>query len=131
MNRVHEHKRFYQLTENASTGIFEAGASGECTYTNKTLQSLLGLTYEQTLGQGYATYFHPDDVGEFEYQLQQHLDDPFIKFNIECRLFSQKQHELWFQIVGEAIREEQGIPFRMVGSISDITDRKQSQIVIW
>jgi len=258
-DQANEHKRFFQLTENAATGIFEAGPSGECTYTNKTLQSLLGLTYEQTLGQGYATYFHPDDkeavirhwyrciakkvtfsykfrvhfpnhkelhllvnahpildsksqliayvgcvedvsefnqiqyelkvnqqryelalkgssagiwdwniktnevyysvkftdllgydnlafgnnwaslleqihpddVGEFEFQLQQHLDDPFIEFNIECRLFSQKQHELWFQIVGEAIREERGIPFRMVGSILDITDKKQSQIVIW
>ncbi|SFC72346.1 sensor domain-containing protein [Pseudoalteromonas denitrificans] len=251
--------QFYRLTENAPSGIFETDPKGHCTYTNKALQKLLGLTLEQTLGQGYATYFHPkdkvailkywnrciakkqvfsytfrmkfpnnhqlqlhvnahpifdsrnkliayvgcvediselnkiqsqlivnqqryelalkgssagvwdwniksnsvyystkftdllgydnlafgnnwatlleqlhpEDVGEFEFQLQQHLDDPFVSFNVECRLFSQKHHELWFQIVGEAIRDKHGIPFRMVGSILDITDKKQSQIVIW
>ena len=60
-NNESRSNRFFHLTENAATGIFEAGPSGECTYTNKTLQSMLGLTYEQTLGQGYATYFRPED----------------------------------------------------------------------
>ncbi len=246
------------VLDNAPTGIFIAGKNGECTYTNKALQNLLGLSYENSLGVGYTENFHPDDkavvikhwhdcvakkkvfkstfrigsgpepklivvlaeplfsdnkkllgyVGSvddiselndvqqalrlsqqryelaakgasagiwdwnidsdevyysvkftdllgfdnltfgnewesfseqihpedrdlFNLSISQHFNDPFEVLDFECRIFSAKQHELWVHIVGEAIRDKQGIPHRMVGSITDVTDKKQSQQVIW
>lgn len=125
-------QRYKLALKGSSAGIWDWDIETNEVYYSVKFTNLLGYG-NLAFGNNWATLLeqiHPDDIGEFEFKLQKHLDDPFMEFNIECRLYSQKRHELWFQILGEAIREQHGKPFRMVGSILDITDKKQSQIVI-
>lgn len=54
--------RFRTLAEYAPIGIFLANGNGACIYTNTWWQDLVGSTAEDSLGDGYLKYIHPDDT---------------------------------------------------------------------
>jgi diguanylate cyclase (GGDEF)-like protein/PAS domain S-box-containing protein len=126
-------QRYELAAKGASAGVWDWDiVSNEVFYSTK-FTELLGFD-NLAFGNDFASFteqIHPDDLAKFNANLDVHLSDPFEIFDIEVRMYSAKQHELWFHIVGEALRDDKGKPYRMVGSISDITEKKQSQQVIW
>lgn len=126
-------QRYELAAKGASAGVWDWDiTSNEVFYSTK-FTELLGFD-NLSFGNEFASFteqIHPDDIAQFNANLDVHLSDPFEVFDIEVRMYSAKQHELWFHIVGEALRDENGDPYRMVGSMSDITEKKQSQQVIW
>ncbi|MFY8350647.1 EAL domain-containing protein [Pseudoalteromonas sp. SSM20] len=126
-------QRYELAAKGASAGVWDWDiVSNEVFYSTK-FTELLGFD-NLAFGNEFASFteqIHPDDIAQFNANLDVHLSDPFEIFDIEVRMYSAKQHELWFHIVGEALRDEKGDPYRMVGSMSDITEKKQSQQVIW
>ncbi|WP_244898504.1 sensor domain-containing protein [Pseudoalteromonas ulvae] len=129
-----ENQHRYKLAiKGSSAGIWDWNILDDSVYYSEKFTDLLGFD-NLAFGTNWSSLtdqVHPDDIELFENQLQNHLDDPFEIFDIECRLITQKNNPHWFNIVGEAVRDQNGYPLRMVGSISDITDKKQSQHVIW
>jgi diguanylate cyclase (GGDEF)-like protein/PAS domain S-box-containing protein len=71
---------------------------------------------------------HPDDVGS----LQERIDDHFVGrspvFECEYRMRHQDGQMRWMLARGIAVVDQSGIRYRMVGSQSDITDRKQAEM---
>lgn len=126
-------QRYELAAKGASAGVWDWDiVTNEVFYSTK-FTELLGFD-NLAFGNEFASFteqIHPDDIAQFNANLDVHLSDPFEIFDIEVRMYSAKQHELWFHIVGEALRDEKGVPYRMVGSMSDITEKKQSQQVIW
>ena len=53
--------RFRSLSEASPIGIFQTDVKGYCSYTNARWQALAGLTFEESLGEGWAKAIHPDD----------------------------------------------------------------------
>jgi PAS domain S-box-containing protein len=49
------------LHDASPLGMFYMGPSGDCVYTNRILQELLGLTFHETLGDRWAQALHPED----------------------------------------------------------------------
>lgn len=47
------------------------------------------------------------------------------RYDIECRILRRDQTEHWISAKGEFVQDHQGIPIRMMGTISDITERKK------
>lgn len=68
---------------------------------------------------------HPDDLDRWRDALTAHLDrdDPY---DIEFRILRPDGHTVWARAVGKAVRNEAGRPMRMVGSVSDITERREA-----
>ncbi|WP_372766733.1 EAL domain-containing protein [Pseudoalteromonas sp.] len=126
-------QRYELAAKGASAGVWDWDiVSNEVFYSSK-FTELLGFD-NLAFGNEFASFteqIHPDDIAHFNNSLDIHLSDPFEIFDIEVRIYSAKQHEMWFHVVGEALRDEKGDPYRMVGSMSDITEKKQSQQVIW
>ncbi|MEB3283202.1 MAG: PAS domain S-box protein [Lyngbya sp.] len=69
---------------------------------------------------------HPNDRDRFQQLLTNHLENnhPYI---IELRLQQPDGRYRWFLAKGQALRDENGEPYRMVGSFADISDRKQAE----
>jgi PAS domain S-box-containing protein len=60
--RVEESEHLFRtLAENAPVGIFQANPQGKCIYVNKRWCKVSGLTEEQSLDDGWAAAFAPDD----------------------------------------------------------------------
>lgn len=100
-NRIHYADRWYQML-----GYWNGGL-------NNTFECWEGL-------------LHPDDHDETLKRLHQHLEER-IPFIVEYRLRAGNGQYHWLLASGQAIWDEQGQPLRMSGTVTDITERKQTE----
>lgn len=126
-------QRYELATKGSSAGIWDWDICNNNVYFSPKILDLLCLE-EGELGHSWDLFserLHEDDKLVFSKHMESHIQDPFIQFNLEIRIYNSKHQLLWFNVVGEAIRDDNGVATRMVGSLTDITDKKQSQQVIW
>ena len=70
---------------------------------------------------------HPDDFARVNRELQQHLDGVTAFYYTEYRLRAKDNSYKWILARGQALWDEQGKPLRLVGSHTDITERKLAE----
>ncbi|WP_162272971.1 PAS domain S-box protein [Methanolobus vulcani] len=73
---------------------------------------------------------HPDDKLRVRGDLEKYLNGEIPGFNIEFRVIDRNGNNVWIQVRGAALRSENGTAYRMAGSITDITERKNAEIKI-
>lgn len=74
----------------------------------------------------FFTVLHPDDISRVQQVLEDHLQGRTPVKQDEVRLRHKSGHYLWFLDRGKvAERDSAGRPLRMVGTITDITTRRQ------
>ncbi|MDJ0554490.1 MAG: PAS domain S-box protein [Microcoleaceae cyanobacterium MO_207.B10] len=74
---------------------------------------------------------HSDDIEKVNQLLQKHLDRQLSHFIAEYRIRCQDGSYKWILDRGQAIWDEELKPLRMVGSHTDITERKKSEEILW
>jgi PAS domain S-box-containing protein len=77
---------------------------------------------------GWAQRVHPDDLPRCETALQAHLFGETARYECEHRLLTRDGEWRW--VLGRSkiiARDAQGQPLRMVGTITDITDRRHAE----
>ena len=97
-------------------------------YLSPRWKALLGFE-EQELPNREESFFsrlHPEDTAGVTEALRQHFDEHH-PYQVEVRLRPNTGSYRWFRSRGAAIRDHSGKVIRMVGSISDITQRKQAE----
>jgi two-component system, cell cycle sensor histidine kinase and response regulator CckA len=115
-----------ELAMRAPVGIFEADAAGDCVFANPYWLALTGLTLEQALDKGWLTSIHPDDrehVGAAWYKAVRTRRD----LALEYRFLSPLGKLTWVAGVGVAARNDSGAITGYIGTVTDITDRKQTE----
>jgi diguanylate cyclase (GGDEF)-like protein/PAS domain S-box-containing protein len=70
---------------------------------------------------------HPDEVGEFRQRLEAHLKGQEAHFELEYRIRHRDGTYRWMLSRGLAVRDEQGEAYRMAGSLTDVTRRKEAE----
>jgi PAS domain S-box-containing protein len=114
---------FRSLSESSPVGIFRNDEQGQCIYTNPRYQEITGLTYAETLGEGWQQFIHPEDrenvlpqwftemaaKQESSAELRHLCRDGTIRL---CQLKSAPILSLNQELLG------------YVGTIDDITDRR-------
>ncbi|MDX2273310.1 MAG: GAF domain-containing protein [Cyanobacteriota bacterium] len=115
--------------------VLESIGEGVWDWDPQTNQSQVSGRYWQILGYeadrpGYSNLeqeharIHPDDLDRVNAAIQAHLQTG-QRFHIEFRAQHRQGHYLWIRARGQAIWDEQGRPLRMLGSMEDISDKKQ------
>ena len=74
----------------------------------------------------WASRIHPDDYDLVMGALNNHLENA-AKYDVEYRHRHKSGEYRWQNSRGQAIFDENGKPIKMVGCISDITERKQAE----
>jgi len=75
---------------------------------------------------GWISVIHPDDQNEMQEYLSQHVLTQRNRFDKEYRIIQLDTHEArWVHGLGELEFDDQGNVIRMIGTIQDITERKQ------
>jgi len=74
----------------------------------------------------WAATIHPEDKDRVMAALEDHVKGvaPFV---IEYRVVRKDGESRWWSARGTALRDDRGEPYKMIGSITDITERKQSE----
>ena len=73
------------------------------------------------------TRYHPDDVKPVGRELARHLHGETPYFVVEYRVQHHTGTWHWFRQRGIALRDGNGKPYRMAGSMEDITQRKNAE----
>jgi PAS domain S-box-containing protein len=74
---------------------------------------------------------HPDDIENARYAIQKHLNGESSMFDFEFRFLRKDKKWMWIQGRGKAVdHDSQGNVVRMIGTHSDITERKQTEWTI-
>ncbi|MBN2694290.1 PAS domain S-box protein [bacterium] len=75
----------------------------------------------------FASLVYGDDIEKINSYLQKYLNGEIKKYSIEFRMRHKNGSIIWILAKGEALRDELGVPYRMAGSHSDITDKKMAE----
>ena len=114
--------RFKALSEVSPLGVFATDAQGTCTYTNQRWQAIYGLTFEQSLGDGWAAPLHPDDRDAVfaEWQRTAALG---TEFDMQFRILRADGKTRTVRSRARANLSHEGRVTGHVGSVEDITDQ--------
>jgi PAS domain S-box-containing protein len=104
--------------------VFHADASGRCTYTNPRWQQIYGLTFDESLGDGWTGTLHPGDRdGVFRAWQQALKDGP--EFDMEFRIFRPDNSVRTVRSHAKLVVDPATGTSSYVGSVEDVTRRKQ------
>ncbi len=113
--------RFETLCEQAPLGIYETDADGRCVYTNRMWTTMSGLSASESLGHGWAKVLHPDDTKIFEgWRAAAQRATTW-----EYRLLDAQGETRWIRAVHGPLYSDKGSLTGYVGTLEDVTERKQ------
>lgn len=95
-------------------------------------KEMLGYTDEEIPNQleSWANLLHPEDTTWVIDVMQNHLDQKNPYYVAEYRMRCKDDSYKWILARGQAVWDAQGKPIRMVGSHTDITDRKHAEAAL-
>ncbi|MET0154370.1 MAG: PAS domain-containing sensor histidine kinase [Candidatus Binatia bacterium] len=116
---------FRTLATASPIGIFHADAQGRFLYTNPRWQEMSGLTFEQSLDDGYVTAIHPDDRPRVvrECGLAAAATDAPVEF----RVLTRRGEARWVEVRANTVRSTDGLVAGYVGTVQDVTEQKRAE----
>ncbi|VTT96339.1 sensory box protein : PAS domain S-box OS=Thiocystis violascens (strain ATCC 17096 / DSM 198 / 6111) GN=Thivi_3000 PE=4 SV=1: MASE1: PAS_4: PAS_4: PAS_3: PAS_3: PAS_3: PAS_3: PAS_3: PAS_4: HisKA: HATPase_c: Response_reg [Gemmataceae bacterium] len=127
--RVRESEHRLRLAmEAAATGLWEWDVTTNAVTWSPECYPIHGLRDGEFDGTaaGFDRLLHPDDRDRVWATVRAAVDDR-TKYECEFRVVRPDGDVRWVANVGRAVGDEQGRPVRMVGTLTDITERKQTE----
>ncbi|MGB8701634.1 MAG: PAS domain-containing protein, partial [Thermosynechococcaceae cyanobacterium] len=122
-------ERYHLATRAAKVGVWEWNvATGEF-YLDPNVKALLGYTDAEIPNDLnlWVNYVHPEDRQPVMAAAQAHLDGHTPEYVFEHRMLHKDGSIRWIMVRGMALRNDQGAVVCMVGTDTDITDRKRAE----
>ncbi|MBF0444337.1 MAG: PAS domain S-box protein [Magnetococcales bacterium] len=119
----------YALAERAvNDGLWDWNIITGEDYLSPRWKWILGYQEDElpNLESSFFNLIHPDDKGAASEALRRHLEEN-ARYSVELRLRHKDGSYRWILSRGEAVRDADGRPVRMVGSITDISKRKRAE----
>lgn len=76
----------------------------------------------------WRSQIHPDDIDQFDDGIQNHLAGRTDVYVAEYRVRNTDGDFRWIGDRGRALRDDNSDPYRMAGSVDDISDRKNAEL---
>lgn len=126
-------QRLQLALSGAESGIWDWNLVTDYIYCSPEYNALLG--YEPgELGPsaiGLGKIIHPDDIPILDEKLDAYLANSDNTYIVEYRMLTKSGELKWILARGKLVeRNENNAPVRMIGTISDISDRKQAEIAL-
>lgn len=122
-------ERFALATHAAKVGVWDWNAQTGVVYIDPTVKAILGYSDEEIPNDPdvWISHIHPDDRQSIWEAAQAHLEGRTPEFLCEHRMTHKDGSIRWALVHGQAMRDTQGNVVRMVGTDTDITERKRSE----
>lgn len=121
-------ERFALAVRGANDGIWDWNLQTHEAYISPRWKEIVGYSDDElpNLESSFFDRIHPDDKPRANESIDRHLENG-EPYRVELRLRHKDGSYRWVVTRGEVVRDENGRPMRMVGSITDITARKSAE----
>ena len=122
-------QRFDLAMRGANDGLWDWDLVNDKVYYSPRWCEMLGYRPEE-IGDHFREWsdrVHPDDLESAEFDIQLHLDGKTRLYENIHRVMHKDGEYRWHLERGIAVRDEQGRPYRMVGTNTDISERIRAQ----
>ncbi|MEL6602415.1 MAG: EAL domain-containing protein [Cyanobacteria bacterium J06614_10] len=119
-------ERYELAVQGSNDGVWDWDLRTRSIYFSDRWLSILGLQKAPLHNHPSAWFslIHPDDRKLFKKQLKEHLTGQRRQFKCEYRLLHKDKTYRWVLTRGTSLWDDQGRPYRLAGSQTDITARK-------
>jgi diguanylate cyclase (GGDEF)-like protein/PAS domain S-box-containing protein len=123
---IESRKQFELAVKGSQDGIWDWNVETNELYLSKRWKEILGYK-DIELENRFSTFvqlLHPDDKEHVLIEIDNYFSGRIKKWENEFRMRHKNGEYRWILAKGEAIRNKNGIAYRMAGSHSDITEKK-------
>ena len=123
-------EQFALAVQGSNDGIWDWDLRDNRLYLSPKWKEQIGYRDEELVN-AFATFedhLHPDDKPQVQDYVRRYLKGEVANYSVEFRLRRKDGTYAWILARGAAIRDAAGVPIRMAGSHTDITDRKQAEV---
>ena len=127
---LRERRRRYQLaTAAGGVGVWDWHLKTNKIYLDSSLKTLLGYQDDEISNQvdDWGLLVHPADADRVMKVAQAYLSGAIPQYEIEHRVFQKDGSLRWFLARGTALRDEDGTPHRLIGTNTDITEKRKTE----
>ncbi len=120
-------ERFILATRGANDGLWDWQLRTNAMYFSPRWKSMLGYA-EDEISEDASEWFqriHPEDLDQVRTAIAAHLKGSSSHLECEYRIQNKEENYIWVSTRGLAVRDENENAYRMAGSQSDITARKE------
>ena len=122
-------ERYTLAAKGVNDGLWDWNLKTGAVYYSPRWKAMLGFA-EDEFGNTFEEWRQlilPEDQEQFEVHLSNHMAGLTPHFQCECRLRTKLGEDRWMLIRGVAVRDLDGVPYRMAGSQSDSSERKLAE----
>ncbi|MBW4421917.1 MAG: EAL domain-containing protein [Myxacorys californica WJT36-NPBG1] len=127
---LRESEERYALAANATNdGVWDWDHRTDEVYFSPRCRELLGYAEPELSNQihDWTSLLHPEDVDSFWNAVTDYRAGRIEQFSIQSRLRHRDGTYRWIWSRGIAVRDRDGVAYRLAGTLSDITARKESE----
>jgi diguanylate cyclase (GGDEF)-like protein/PAS domain S-box-containing protein len=129
--RLSESETRYALAaKGANDGLWDWNLETDHIFYSDRCLEILGVDVQTSNRPTRAWWFeriHPDDKDRFLADFSRHIKGETPNFHNEHQVLHCDGNYRWVLVRGIAVRDEQGHAFRLVGSLTDVTERKTAE----
>lgn len=125
-------ERWQLVLKGTNEGIWDWNLKTDEMFFSSRWKEMLGYDDEELPNHinTWKQLLHPQDTERVLKIVREHLEGKTHHYSAEFRLKCQNGNYKWILSRGQALWDETGKPIRMAGSHSDISDRKEEQILL-
>ena len=124
-------ERYQLAVDGSNEGLWDWDLASDMLFLSPRAQALTFITPGEPLrprSEWIAlTPYHPDDIEPVRRAIGEHLRGATPYFSVEYRVQHHSGEWHWYRQRGVALRDETGRPYRMAGSMEDISARKNAE----
>jgi diguanylate cyclase (GGDEF)-like protein/PAS domain S-box-containing protein len=126
--RVNE-ERWHLALEATNDGIWDWDATSNEVYYSARWKQMLGFEESELPNhpETWEQLVHPDDLPRAKRAVDQHLRGESPYYSAEYRIRCKDGAYKWVLARGKAMWDDRGRPLRLIGSHTDVTDRKRAE----
>ena len=118
--------RFGSLSDASPIGIFLSDTSGDCNYTNPRWQQIVGMSFNDALGNGWASMIYAEDKDDVFAEWEASVGAG-REFSCEFRIKRPNGEIRWVHSRAATVESDQGVTVGFVGTTEDITERRKTE----
>jgi PAS domain S-box-containing protein len=122
-------ERYGLATQAGKVGIWDWNIKTNEFYLDPVIKDFLDYTDEEIPNdlEIWKGYMYPDDQEPVMEAVQACIEGKIPEYTFEHRVIHKNGSTCWIQVHGTVIRDKKGKPLRMMGTYTDITERKKAE----